>query len=155
MAGFTEGKDVVTGPINTASGTVTTAAEAVQYHIQNKGTYLTKTNKVRCILKSFSCGNDTNGVATFTIYRNSTLSGAPTYADVNGDDSVMQVATDTTITTPGKVLFKGLVSQTGGNIFDLEHLSIKVSPNDVITITASTAGNSGLMLSTLIWQEDF
>lgn len=155
MAGFTEGKNVVTGPINSSSGSGTSAVEVSHFHIRNKGTYLTKTNKVRCILKALSCGNDTNGISVFTIYRNATLGGVASWTDINGDDSVVEVDTVATYTSGGKVLFKGAVGQTNGNTFDLDSLDIKISPNDIITITSETEGNSGLMVSSLIWQEDF
>jgi len=155
MAGFTEGKNVVTGPVNAVGGTHSSAVENHFFHLRNKGTYVTLTNKIRCILKSLSAGNDTNGISEFTIYRNATLLGTPSWTDINGDDSVMEVDTVQTYDSGGKVLFKGIVGKDNGANFDLEDLGIKVIPNDVITVTSDTLGGANPQRATLIWQEDF
>ena len=155
MAGFTEGKNVPTGPINSTSGSFTGTAETHHFHIRNKGTYLTKINKIRCILKSLSCGNDTTGISTFTIYRGATLVGIPSWTDIDVNNSVVEVDTVQTYDSGGKVLFKGIVGREGGDNFKLEELKLNVSPNEIITVTSSTEGNAALMVSSLIWQEDF
>jgi hypothetical protein len=155
MAGFTEGKNIVTGPINSFSGSFTGTAETHHFHIRNKGTYLTKTNKIRCILKSLSCGNDTTAISSFTVYRNATLAGTASWTDIDANDSVIEADTVQTYSSGGKVLFRGIVGREGGDTFDLESLGLKISPNDIITITSETEGNSALMVSSLLWQEDF
>lgn len=155
MAGFTEGKNVVTGPINSTSGSFTGTAETHHFHIRNKGTYLTKTNKIRCILKALSCGNDTTAISTFTIYRGATLAGTPTWTDIDANNSVVEVDTVQTYTSGGKILFRGIVGREGGDDFNLESLDLNVSPNEIITVTSSTEGNAALMVSSLVWQEDF
>lgn len=155
MAGFTEGKNVVTGPINSTSGSFSGTAETHHFHIRNKGTYLTKINKIRCILKSLSCGNDTTGISTFTIYRGATLVGIPSWTDIDVNNSVVEVDTVQTYDSGGKVLFKGIVGREGGDNFNLEELKLNVSPNEIITVTSSSEGNAALMVSSLIWQEDF
>jgi len=47
------------------------------------------------------------------------------------------------------------VGREGGDDFNLESLDLNVSPNEIITVTSSTEGNAALMVSSLVWQEDF
>ena len=107
------------------------------------------------ILKALSCGNDTTAISTFTIYRGATLAGTPTWTDIDANNSVVEVDPVQTYTSGGKILFRGIVGREGGDDFNLESLDLNVSPNEIITVTSSTEGNAALMVSSLVWQEDF
>lgn len=156
MAGFTEGKNVLTGPINAFGDNSTHNAETEFFHLRNKATYQGRTNKVRLILKSLSCGNDTNGLANFNVYLNAGLGAtAHSWTDIDADNSVVEVDTAKEFSTAGKLLFKGVVGKDSGETFNLEDLNIVVAPGDIITITSDSAGASNVQSATLLWQEDF
>jgi hypothetical protein len=156
MAGFTEGKNILTGPINAFGDNSTHNTETEFFHLRNKATYQGKTNKVRLMLKSLSCGNDTNGLATFNIYLNAGLGAtAHSWTDIDVDNSVVEVDTAKEFSTAGKLLFKGVVGKDSGETFNLEDLDIIVAPGDIITVTSESAGASNVQSATLLWQEDF
>lgn len=156
MAGFTEGKDIPTGPTNAFGDNSTHNTETEFFHLRNKATYQGRTNKVRLMLKSLSCGNDTNGLANFNIYLNAGLDATPhSWTDIDADNSVVEVDTAKGFSTAGKLLFKGVVGKDSGETFNLEDLDIIVAPGDIITITSESAGASAVQSATLLWQEDF
>jgi ABC-type ATPase with predicted acetyltransferase domain len=103
-------------------------------------------------LQQLSTGNDVNALATFKIYINATLSGVPSYTDINGNNSVMEVDTVQTYTSGGRVVFSAQVAKDNGSLFPLQDLDIVIKPGDVITVT-SQSGSSGLMSASLIWKE--
>jgi hypothetical protein len=155
MSAFVEGKSVVTGPANTVSATSNHTGEAHIFHIRNKATYLTKTNRVRCLLSQLSVGNDANQLASFTILQDATLAGVASWADVNGDDSVVESDTVQTYSSGGKVLFKCTVGKDSGQVFDLDKLNIKFVPGEILTVVSETSGAASDMQATLVWREDF
>ena len=154
LAGFVEGKSEPKGVVNSYSATSTHSTETAFYHLRNKGTYVTLANRINCILKTLSVGNDANTLSTFRIYRNATLAGTPTWVDINGNDSVMEVDTVQTYSSGGKLLYSGVVGKDTGVAFSLADLNIIVSPTDIITVTSESSG-SGAQAANLIWQEDF
>ena len=163
MSGFTEGKSIVTGPINTYTRTETISENTVNafFVLQNKATYLTKTNKVRVKPVRMSVGNSLNGIVNVKVYVNQTISNTPTYADVNGDNSVIEVATDHTPTAAtGKLVFVGSVGPTSGSNFTFDNFAYTLVPGEYLTVEADipdAAGNPGSaeLSVSITWQEDF
>jgi hypothetical protein len=154
MAGFCEGKVEELGVVNSHVESSTHSTETAFFHLRNKGTYITLTNRINCVLKLLSVGNDANTLSTFRVYSNATLSGVASWADINGDDSVMEYDTVQTYTSGGKLLFSGIVGKDSGAVFNLADLNITVNPNDIITVT-SESGGSGAQAADLVWYEDF
>ena len=156
MAGFVEGKSKVLGPFETYTATSSHSTETAFFHLRSKSTYLSKANRITAYLQQLSAGNDANVLSTFKVYKNATLSGTPTWNDVNGDDSIMEVDEVQTYTSGGTLLFSGVVGKDAGSVFSLklDDRGIIVRPGDVITVT-SVSANTGAQAASLTWQEDF
>ena len=152
MGAYVEGESRILGPNNVFENSNSHSTETALFHVRNKSTYNSKTNKVRCFLQQLSTGNDVNALATFKIYINATLGGTPSYTDINGNDSVMEADTVQTYTSGGRVVFSAQVAKDNGALFELQDLDIVIKPGDVITVT-SQSGSSGLMSASLIWKE--
>lgn len=152
MAGLTEGKNVVTGPVNIYGSASAVASVATIFSLRNKATYASKTNKVRVYLKTLTVANDTTSSAgKVSIWRNNALGGTPSWADVNGTDSVMEVDTAGTDTTGDRLLYTALVEKGGAGVFDLSTLDISILPGEIISVISE----DGTMDAVLTWQEDF
>ena len=106
------------------------------------------------ILKQISAGNDANALSTIRVYSNATLDITPTWTNVNGDDSCVEVDTTADYVSGGRLLFQGVVGKDSGATFDLDNLDIQIVPSDIITITAE-AGQAGVQSVALTWQEDY
>jgi hypothetical protein len=155
MSAFVEGKDIVTGPSQTFGSSVTTASELAVFTIGNKTTFASKTNLVNGIMKGLSCANDSNGIATFTIYEDTGLGGVPVYADIDTNGSVMESDVAGTTVTGGTVIASFSVGKDSGTKFDLASLGIIMKPGSIYTVSAQTAGASAAMGASLSWVEDF
>jgi hypothetical protein len=162
MAGFCEGKDIPTGPVNTYERT-----EAIDenqsnpfFVLQNKSVYNSKTNRTSIIPLSMAVGNSLNGIANVKLYLNMSITNTPTYADVNGDNSVIEAATDQLDNGGGKLIFVGSVGPTSAQVFDFTNVKTELTPGDtlnVIVVTPDAAGNPSTAEATVsfTWQEDF
>jgi len=158
MAGFTEGKNIVTGPVNTTVATgasITTEIEIVA--IRNNATYASKTNKTRVKLKGLSCGLDGTKIGQVRIYlaEAADLTGG-TFTDLDANRSVISVNNTLTGSTPAtaKLLFDGILAPGGGATFDFENLNYILAPGDHLLITGEAAGAADITAA-IIWQEDF
>tara|TARA_R110002096_G_scaffold271950_5_gene465684 strand:- start:732 stop:2510 length:1779 start_codon:yes stop_codon:yes gene_type:complete len=154
MAAFVEGESKITGPANSVQGTSTHSTETAFFHVRNKTTNNSKTNRVRTHLSQLSTGNDANALSTFRIYLNATLTGTPTWTDVNGNDSCMDTDTVQAYSSGGKLLFQGVVGKDSGQVFDLSGFDPIMEPGDIITVT-SESGTSGSQSASIVWREDF
>jgi len=154
MAGFVEGKSVVTGPINTFDGNSTHSAETAFFSLQNVSTYIGVKNRVTAFLTSLGIANDVNQLATFRVYLNATLAGTPTWVNVNGTNSVMQSDIVQTYVSGGKILFAATIGKDSGENFIFPDEKYALRPGDIITITSESA-SSNAMAASINWQEDF
>ena len=154
MAAFVEGKSIPLGPTNNFNASKSISTEEFLFSLRNKSTINSVNSRVRMILKQISAGNDANALSTIRVYSNATLDITPTWTNVNGDDSCVEVDTTADYVSGGRLLFQGVIGKDNGQIFDLNNLDIQISPNEIITITAE-AGQAGVQSVTLTWQEDY
>ena len=154
MAAFVEGKSIPLGPTNNFNASKSISTEEFLFSLRNKATINSVNSRVRMILKQISAGNDANALSTIRVYSNATLDITPTWTNVNGDDSCVEVDTTADYVSGGRLLFQGVIGKDNGQIFDLENLDIQISPNEIITITAE-AGQAGVQSVALTWQEDY
>ena len=154
MAAFVEGKSIPLGPTNNFNASKSISTEEFLFSLRNKATINSVNSRVRMILKQISAGNDANALSTIRVYSNATLDITPTWTNVNGDDSCVEVDTTADYVSGGRLLFQGVVGKDNGQIFDLDNLDIQISPNEIITITAE-AGQAGVQSVALTWQEDY
>jgi hypothetical protein len=154
MAGFVEGKNVVTGPSFSFSNTKTHSVETPLLSIRSKTVYQGVTNTVNSIMRLLSVANDVNFLATFRIYEDTTLGGVPAWKDISLPTSVMESDIDATSVTGGRLKSVFSVGKDSGNSFNLKDLNIIMKPGSIYTIT-SESGASGEMGASLTWVEDF
>jgi len=154
MAAFVEGKSIPLGPTNNFNASKSISTEEFLFSLRNKATINSVNSRVRMILKQISAGNDANALSTIRVYSNATLDITPTWTNVNGDDSCVEVDTTADYVSGGRLLFQGVVGKDSGATFDLDNLDIQIVPSDIITITAE-AGQAGVQSVALTWQEDY
>jgi hypothetical protein len=156
MAGFSEGKSIMTGPINAfeIDKSVATGSEVYMYTLRNKSTYVGKNNRISSFIKSFSVGNDGNRLATFRMYENATLA-ATSYSDINGANSTMEADTAGSMTaSTGKLVWTGIGTKDGGETVNVVDLELAMRPGSTYTIVCESADTQNRSIAT-IWQEDF
>jgi hypothetical protein len=156
MAAFVEGKNIVTGPTNSTYNE-SAGTNPTYFNLRNKSTYPDAsgiTNRVRIYLRMMSVGNDKNALMRFIIYREATLTGTPSYSNVNSDNSVMEVDTTATYNTGGEIVFQAVVGKDSGQVYLLSDLDILLVPGEVLTIVGIVASGSTTSAA-LEWQEDF
>ncbi len=154
MAGFVEGKNIVTGPTFSFSNTKTHSTETPLLSIRSKTTYQSVVNTVNGIMRLLSVANDVNQLATFRIYEDTTLGGTPAWKDISAPTSVMESDIDATSVTGGRLKSVFSVGKDSGDSFNLKDLNIIMKPGSIYTIT-SESGASGEMGASLTWVEDF
>ncbi len=152
MAGFTEGKDIQTGPVNAYERTENAAGDTF-FTLRNKTTYASKVNKVRVNLKQLSAGNDGTQLSKFKLYRDAVLTNAASYADIDTANSVIEVDLVQDYFSGGKLVFQGTVGKDSGEVFNLNDLDITLAPGETLTATYDTG--TGDQSASLVWREDF
>ena len=106
---------------NTAE-TLSTTTLATVANFRNKATYKTVTNRVKAKLVRYSLFVDApatgSGTVEVIIRKGATLAGVPVWADVDADNSVMEVDTTATYDSAGRPIFYahvGYAAGTGGS----------------------------------------
>lgn len=157
MAGFVEGKAVVTGPVDSHFDDGLHSSETALFSLRNKTTINSITNRTIAYLLNLSVSNDANKMAIFRIYLNATLSGG-TWSDINGANSIMESDAGAKFTydniNGGKLLYTVPVGINTGDTFAFPEFKYKILPGETLTVTSETA-TAGLMGASLNWQEDW
>lgn len=154
FAAFIEGLNEVTGPINSFQNTKTHALETSLFSLSGKTSYGGKINLVESLVKHLSVGNDVNKLAIFRIREDVIFSGSTSYTDYNTNNSVVQIDTNGSLITNGRILWSGVIGKDSGDNFILSELKIKLRPGHTLTITSECV-SSGDMSAAIVWQEDF
>lgn len=167
--GLASGVGAEFGEATLASTTVKTMAL-----FRSKATYKGKDNKVKTRLLSYEFEVDIpasgNGTVIFQLIGNPTLSGAGTFADIDADNSVMEVdnvagtGASVNYVSGGKVLLTTLAQYTGANkggstgkaSIDAERIGAFAYANDTFAVIAKdVAGNNVKCRIMLNWEEHF
>lgn len=118
--------------------------------IHAKTTFNSTTNKIESVIQHLTLATDGTKNVLFRVYQNATIT-TPSYADVDTTFSMMEVDTSATI-SGGKFLLPSVLGKTDSKDLDIEHLQINQHPDDTITVTAESAGNSDVTVG-LAWDE--
>ena len=160
MSAFVEGKNVITGPLQSTNGTNTGGNNGELLALTNVTVFpsgSTKTNKVVAYLKDMSIANDgaNNTIVRVQIVEDPVYSVSPTYTYKDSSNSIMRVGTLGTYTPgTGKVIASFAVTQVGGITVDLSSRNIAIRPGK--TIGFITQGDSSTSTELDIsWVEDF
>lgn len=138
--------------------TKTSAAIDHLFSMRSKTTFQTKANHVKTKIKILVSTNSTNKDLVFSAYRlpDVTFGAGPTWADFNTNNSVIEVAKDTTLLTevnpPIDVAVVQIARQRANT--DIEGISLYAGEAVVFGVEASGASN-GTVSFQINWVEEF
>ena len=144
--GFCEGKIVDPSPPHplalprvrvAAKAAITTEANVLT--LRSPATWKTKANRIRAQLGVLSVATDGTKPAIIRLVRNTTLGGAPNFADHSADTSPIEFDTAGTTLTGGTVVFAVTLDKTDAQQFDLREWSLFLNPGETITVSAQSA----------------
>lgn len=140
----------------------------------NKTTYLTKPNKVSARLLSFALfvepPGSGDGTVIFQFIGNPTLSGTPSYTDIDATNSVIEydhtIGTGASVTyvSGGRVALTEYVGYAGAAkggaanlvVTDPEKLNLIIRPGGTFAILAKDTGGNGVVVRIAFnWEELF
>lgn len=154
------------------SGTLSSTNLLTLTNFRNKTTYKTVSNKVKASLLRYKFFVDSpvsgTGTVEFKITRNATLSGTPSYTDIDADNSVMEYDTTATYLSGGQNIFTDWVGYasgtapsaptTGGDSSEVaQSFGLYLLPGESATITAQNVdGTSNVTVRAVFnWIELF
>ena len=142
---------------NEIEKTSVTALTAI-FTIRNKALYASKTNFIDIILEHFTTSieaSSANNLGEIHLVKNATLGGTPAYADINTNDSVVDIDTAGTTVTGGKDIFgTPLAGKNDRAHINLLPYRIIIEPGDTVTVAAESAASATINAS-LLWKELF
>lgn len=138
--------------LDSDAATLVGAAEQHLFTIRNKTTFQSKTNRIVVLPKVLFVEADGTKVVSFFGYLNATIT-APTYADHDADNSVVEVDKLATI-AGGQLRIKLPIAKVDSDSLILKPFGIKLHPGDTFTITALSA-NASDVEAVLDWSELF
>jgi hypothetical protein len=160
MAAFIEGKNVITGPLQSANGSNAGGNDGELLALRNVSVFptgSTTTNRVVAYLRDLSISNDgaNNTIVRVQIIEDPIYSVAPTYTYTDPDNSIIEVGVGGTYTAgSGKVLATFGVTQVSNVFTELTNRGIAIRPNKVIGFI--TQGDTSTSTEVDIsWVEDF
>lgn len=151
MAAFIEGKNVITGPSNSA----VTIDDNTSLAIRSDAIFQNKTNKVNTLVRYLSASNTQNNSTTrISIILGGTFSGTLGSFSDPTNNSVIRTAIGNVggNVSDGKLLAAFVVGGNGALNVDLSPLNIIIKPGDTLYVTCSPSGQTTL---TVNWIEDF
>lgn len=171
MMASVEGKNVITGPSNSHTYTLTNWSADTEtgfVALRNRATYQTYgatpiPNRVRVYMTALSATNESNKAVTFSVYQGRVDSGNQpndSWTNVSTDTSVIEYNNAPTGVLPpssAKKLSIVIPKDNGANQ-ELSAFDIFLGPNDWIWVTTISTGASGVdqsVTGTFVWKEDF
>jgi hypothetical protein len=160
MAAFVEGKNVITGPLQSANGSNTGGNDGELLALRSVSVFpsgATTTNRVVAYLRDLSISNDgaNNTIVRIQVIEDPVYSVSPTYTYKDANSSIIQVGVGGTYTTgSGKVLATFGVTQVSNVFTELTNRGIAIRPGR--TIGFITQGDNSTSTEVDIsWVEDF
>ena len=152
--------------------TLSTTAVATAVHFQNKTTYKTQPNKNKAQLVKLKLFIDAPASGTGTVeikfYKNATITGTPSYTDVDTDNSTIEYATNVTYSSGGKLVFVDYIGYSaslatpgadigGSDTVTLSDIGLYLLEGETMTITAqNVAGSTNVNVRFAFnWLEEF
>ena len=133
-------------------------SEVAIFTIRNKATYAGKTNFIDIQLEHMSMAieaSSANNLGTIRLVRDATLGGAPSYSDINTNNSVVEIDIAGTTVTGGKELIS--IDLAGKNDREAVLLTIfdfLINPGESVTL-AGLSANGATIDGSLLWKELF
>lgn len=159
MGAFALGELVLTGPTFTASESASIdGTESPIFAIRVKEINLQGvTNTIRVFPQFVSLGTDSGKVSTFRGYLNPTLTGAPTWSDIDASESTVEISTDMASFTNGSPVFVHTVGAASGDEhnFGEGRRPTIFRAGDILLVTGVvSSGASSNLIASLVFVED-
>lgn len=126
--------------------------------IRNKTTYAGKDNFVDIVLERIVASieaNAANNLGSIRLVRDATLGGSPSYADINTNNSIIDLDISATTVTGGKQIISfPLAGKNDKIIENLNKYKIRLHHGQKLTVAAKSANSATLEVS-LLWKELF
>lgn len=158
FAGFISGKRVFNGPrasfVNSVTSSLTDFVPIVT--VRNGLVYNSRANQSVAYLLSISgAAKSTNGITTFYLIKNATLStGTPSFT-AQGSDSVFYYDVGATIVTFNNtnLVWSGTVGETGQFIFSFTD-DIDLQPGETLTLAVKSVTQTAVCVGQMNFRED-
>lgn len=134
---------------NTTTGTPTYNVVA----LSNKTTFNSITNRVPVRVSLVSAATDGNKTVSWAIYKGPTLT-APTWTDVDTNNSVMQYEQNPTSTADGTLEIPWSMAKVDSFFEDVSRYSVVIRPGETILVKANTSVASIIDFG-IRWEELF
>lgn len=145
---YNSGEFKVRGPLRSTVFTKTISAPVPVLSIKNIVTFKGIPNKITCFLQNLSVASDGTKNVIISLYKNATLT-TPTWVDFDVNNSPIQYDTTSASFSSGRLISTQVLGKEDSAIVKLSDYSIKVSPNETITIVAESVSNSDVSASFL------
>ena len=122
---------------------------------RNKSTFALKTNKIAALLGDVILAPDINKVGKLFLEKNATITGTPTWTDVNTNNSVLEYSTNAVVSYgTGKELIARPIPRSGVVDKSYKDKNFLLFPNETATFYFVTTGSGELGFS-IDWTEQF
>ncbi len=158
MAGFVEGRDVLSGLPHSLSieSTSISTTETPVLTIHSHDIYQSTLNRVKVKMTSGSVSTDGTKNSIIRIRKNAILTGPVAFTALDSNISTIHRDTTATGVSGGTIVFAEGAEKVGFVDIDLEKLGITLTAPDFLTITIqATAATTVDVVATFNWQELF
>lgn len=160
FAGFTEGRRLLNGPrmtyFNTTAVTSSTSAYTPIFSIRNDYVYSTRANQtVVNLLSAGGATKSTNGVTTFYLLRNATLTGPVSWAVWSSTSCTYadSGATGCSFSDNNQVIWSCTVSESGQFVFSFDD-DITLQPGETVTLAVRSVTATATCVGQINTRED-
>jgi hypothetical protein len=154
-AGFIEGEIYsLRYPFSFSASLSAGATEYVIFNLRNRGEFANTNNQRQANLLNISAGLDTsNRVCTINLYLNPTLTGITDWQYVNQSLSCIECSTPSTLAPSSGILIQSFIIASSPLVINLETLQARLTPGDVLSISAKTLSGSAGVVASINWSE--
>ncbi len=157
MAGFVQGRTIDLGlrysTDNSKTGVGTTLTNVMT--IQNKTSYQGTPNQVAINLIAASFSTDGTKSVTARLIKNATLGGAPSYTDLDTQNSVTSVDVAGTTVTGGRTITTIKMEKVGSQSRDLTPARLTLLPGETLTFAAAADASTSEVGASCLWSEEY
>lgn len=144
------GARFATGNYKTLVGTTLTNI----FTIRNKATFQSKTNRGRVHVDSIATAITGKIDSEYRMVLNATLGGAPSYTDINTNQSIVDFDIAGTTVTGGREIRRGPSAGDSTVAEDISSLEIRLNPGDTLTFAAKTQTSTVSAALSTSWNEE-
>lgn len=123
------------------------------FTLRNNASFQSKQNRVRVRLDFLSLLGTANQNIFYTIVKNATLGGTPSFTNISPNTSVISVDVSGTSVTNGTTLITFAAQSPGSAQIPMSELEIEINPGDTFTFAAQSTGATTSASAAISWLE--